>query len=72
MDVQMPVMDGLEATRTIRAREIGTLRHIPIIAVTAHAMSGDREKCLDAGMDGYVTKPFKKQNLYDALLPWIK
>lgn len=72
MDVQMPVMDGLEATRTIRAREIGTLRHVPIIAVTAHAMSGDREKCLDAGMDGYVTKPFKKQNLYDALLPWIK
>ncbi len=70
MDVQMPVMDGLEATRTIRAREVGSDRHIPIIAVTAHAMTGDREKCLDAGMDGYVTKPFKKQALADALRAW--
>ena len=69
MDVQMPVMDGLEATQAIRAKEMGRNRHVPIVAVTAHAMAGDREKCLSAGMDGYVTKPFKKQALYDALRP---
>ena len=72
MDVQMPIMDGLEATQTIRSKEAGTNRHVPIIAVTAHAMTGDRDKCLAAGMDGYVTKPFKKQALYDALRPWVQ
>ncbi len=63
MDVQMPVMDGLEATAAIRAREREVGGHIPIIAVTAHAMKGDAERCLDAGMDGYVSKPLKAADL---------
>ena len=72
MDVQMPVMDGLEATQAIRSKEAGSTRHVPIVAVTAHAMAGDREKCLSAGMDAYVTKPFKKQALYDAIRPLVQ
>jgi two-component system, sensor histidine kinase and response regulator len=67
MDVQMPIMDGLQATQAIRAKELGSEKQIPIIALTAHAMTGDRQKCLDAGMNGYVTKPFKKQSLYETL-----
>jgi len=67
MDVQMPVMDGLEATRKIRAHETIHGGHVPIIALTAHAMHGDREKCLQAGMDEYLTKPLSKASLYDVL-----
>ncbi|HHY56358.1 MAG TPA: response regulator [Chloroflexi bacterium] len=67
MDVQMPEMDGLEAVRQIRLREQGLPDHLPVIAMTAHAMQGDRERCLEAGMDDYVSKPVNVDELLRAI-----
>jgi CheY-like chemotaxis protein len=67
MDVQMPEMDGLEATMAIRENEQITGDHIPIIAMTAHAIKGDRERCLEAGMDAYVSKPIDAEKLLDII-----
>ena len=67
IDIQMPEMDGLTATRRIREQEQSTRIHLPIVAMTAHAMNGDRELCLEAGMDGYISKPINLQRLEDAI-----
>ncbi len=67
MDVQMPVMDGLEATRVIRGKEGAGGGHIPIVAMTAFAMVGDRERCIEAGMDDYLSKPIQQKKLYDVI-----
>jgi CheY-like chemotaxis protein len=67
MDVQMPEMDGLQATAAIRSREKGTGRHIPIIAMTAHAMKGDRQRCLNAGMDAYIAKPIRAGQVLETI-----
>ncbi len=67
MDVQMPVMDGFQATAAIRESEKSGNRHIPIIAMTAHALKGDQERCIAAGMDGYVSKPIRTADLFTAI-----
>ena len=67
MDIEMPLMDGYEATRTIRETQSISGRRVPIIAMTAHAMTGDKEKCLEAGMDGYVSKPINVAELLEAI-----
>jgi PAS domain S-box-containing protein len=67
MDVQMPVMDGFEATAGIREKEKTSGNHLPVIAMTAHAMEGDRQRCLQAGMDDYISKPIRSQELNDLL-----
>jgi CheY-like chemotaxis protein len=70
MDVQMPEMSGLEAAAAIRASEKVSGSHIPIIALTAHAMTGDRDQCVGAGMDDYLSKPIRPEDLYEAIARW--
>ena len=70
MDVQMPGIDGFEATRRIRSQEIATANRVPIIAMTACAMNGDRERCIAAGMDDYLSKPITPDTVARVLAPY--
>jgi PAS domain S-box-containing protein len=72
MDIQMPEMNGLEVATLVRERELTTGGHLPIIAMTAHAMKGDRERCFEAGMDGYVSKPIQSAELFQAIARVIR
>jgi CheY-like chemotaxis protein len=72
MDVQMPEMDGFEATAAIRQREASTGTRLPIVALTAHAMKGDRERCLASGMDGYLAKPIRPEELDELLTHYVE
>ena len=70
MDCQMPEMDGFDATRRIRERERGS-RRLPVVAMTANAMMGDRERCIEAGMDDHIPKPVRVEALHRALFRWL-
>ena len=72
MDVSMPVMNGLEASRAIRALESGSGHRVPIVAVTAHVLDGDREQCFSAGMDDYLMKPIGIDRLEEKLDRWLR
>ena len=73
MDVQMPIMDGLASTAEIRRIEKKNhLSHQPVIAMTAHALEGDRDRCLVGGMDGYITKPINVGELADTIMHWVE
>jgi CheY-like chemotaxis protein len=72
MDVQMPEMDGFECTAIIRDRERGTGSHLPIIAMTAHAMKGDDARCLAAGMDAYLSKPIEPDEFFDVIERYLR
>ncbi|MEE9147227.1 MAG: response regulator, partial [Candidatus Tectomicrobia bacterium] len=72
MDCQMPELDGFEVTKALRQREAQTGAHVPIIALTANAMRGDSERCLEAGMDEYISKPVRSETLRAMLLKWVQ